>query len=482
MLALSGALLFTSAARSSGQSLNQKSAARCWVDGKIEAVASTLADAPRTRENELNRAIVQLYAGQATEAVSVLAALRDREGGWTPALRWLARAQAQLGRPESLESAGALLARRDANLMDQLWAGGLFLKHGRPQQARSAFQSVVRRNGGIDAAWGGLAEAEAQLGHADSARKAEERALELGGGGWMAGAPASGGESLVRTVLVTSVPQPAETLRYKVKYLFLRVASVRLDTEPRALHDGGAARRIVFSVKSTGAIPFFHIDSRFESLVGPDGAVLAHRHVASDSDSGADEAGYDMDHAARLCRVRTARDGVFGYEILPLPDNPQDGVSVLLVARALARTRGAAVVPTAVDAMWWPTRLRTLAVETIKWRGRDVRTVRMQAIGHYRGPGGLSGAVDVWISDDERAIPYKVKMKVAVGSVVLELLPDETLVARGPVTSSASADRAGRRPHDPGPLPPPPQARPRGKVSSRGRAPRPIARRDAERG
>jgi hypothetical protein len=63
-----------------------------------------------------------------------------------------------------------------------------------------------------------------------------------------------------------------------------------------------------------------------------------------------------------------------------------------------------------------------------------VQTVRVQAEGHYRGPGGLSGAVDIWVSDDERAVPYRVRMKVAVGSVTLELLPDEaTVLASAPV-------------------------------------------------
>ena len=110
-----------------------------------------------------------------------------------------------------------------------------------------------------------------------------------------------------------------------------------------------------------------------------DGAVLADRHVASDSDNGADDAAYDMDAATGRCVVRTVSKGVYGYHRLPLPANAQDGVSVLLAARSLARMHGSAVVPTAVDSMWWPTHLRTLGVETIRWRGREVRAVRMQS-------------------------------------------------------------------------------------------------------
>jgi hypothetical protein len=219
---------------------------------------------------------------------------------------------------------------------------------------------------------------------------------------------------------------PGEMLRYRVRYLFLTLASVTLETGDPIVYRGRLAHRIVFSARSNDAIPFFHMDSRFESIVDQDGVVLAHRHVASDSDSGSDAAAYDMDPGTHRCTVRTVRDRLFGYAILPLPENAQDGVSVLRVARAVARARDSAVVPTAVDSMWWPTRLQTLGVERIRWQGREVQTVRVKVFGGYRGPGGLSGAVDIWISDDERAVPYRVKMKVAVGSVTLDLLPDET--------------------------------------------------------
>ena len=80
--------------------------------------------------------------------------------------------------------------------------------------------------------------------------------------------------------------------------------------------------------------------------------------------------------------------------------------------------------------MWWATRLQTLGTERFRWRDQDVQTVRIQSAGHYGGPGGLSGAVEIWISDDERALPLQVKMKVALGSVRLELLPQEQTGAR----------------------------------------------------
>ena len=265
--ALSGALLITSPARSSGHSTAAAAAAEYWVDGKTQAALSALDAASRTREGELNRGVVRLYAGQAADAVSVLAALHERERGWTPVLRWLARAQAELGRPEALDSANVLLARPDADVLDQLWAGGLFLRHERPLQARSAFRRVARRNDGIELAWRGIAEAETQLGNLVSAREADDRVCALHAGGPIASAAAAGEPPLGQVLLASAVPSD-ETLRYDVKYLFFRLASVTLRTGDATLQGGAPARRVVFSVRSNDAIPFFHIDSRFESVVG----------------------------------------------------------------------------------------------------------------------------------------------------------------------------------------------------------------------
>ncbi len=428
---LSGALLLAGFTTSGGPPPALTSAARCWVDGEAERALAALGATTPARERELNRAVVWLYGGDAAQAVSHLTTLHQREPRWTPALRWLARAQQQLGQPEVFDSAAALLGMPGADVRDQLWAGRLFLERPDLQRARAAFLGVVRNDQVIGLGWVGLAETEAQLGHAGAARVAGDRAAALGGAEAVPAAPAPASEVGPGHLLAPPGLHPGETLRYRVKYLFFNLASVTLETGHGIVYRGRAAHQVVFSARSNDAIPFFHMDSRFESVVGQDGAVLAHRHAASDSDSGDDEAGYDMDPEALRCTVRTVRDGLFGYDVLPLPPNAQDGISVLLVARALARARGSAVVPTVVDSIWWPTQLRTVGTERIRWHGQEVQTVRMQFVGRYRGPGGLSGAVDIWISDDERAVPYKVKMKVAVGSVVLELLPDQAAALAG---------------------------------------------------
>jgi tetratricopeptide (TPR) repeat protein len=409
------------------------------VDGQAEGALAALETAPASRERDLNRAVVHLYAGEVGRAEAELVELRRREPRWTPALRWLARAQTQLGQPEALDSASALLGMPGADARDQLWAGRLFLEKGELERARASFLRAVREEDSLALGWLGLAGAEARLGHAEAAHEAGRRAIALRGREPVPGTTVGAAAAAAAHVTLTPAGlHPGERLRYRVKYLFFTLALLTLETESDVWHGGRLAQRVVFTARSNPRIPFFHIDSRFESVVGENGAVLAHRHVASDSDAGDDAARYDMDPDAARCTVRTVRDGLLGYDVLPLPPNAQDGISVLLVARALARARGSAEVPTAVGCTWKATQLRTMGPERIRWCGHEVQTVRMQSIARYRGPAGLSGIVDIWVSDDERAVPYKVKMKIAVGSVVLELLPDE-----GTVRSADRASYAG---------------------------------------
>jgi tetratricopeptide (TPR) repeat protein len=421
---LAGALLLGGSAPAGRPPAAPVSVVRCWIDGDTAGALAALEAAPPGRERDLNRAVARLYAGEGTSAETELVALRRREPRWTPAVRWLARAQRSLARPEVIGTVGALLAMDGANARDHLWAGGLFLERGDLERARSAFQRAVHNEDGLDLGWLELAETEARLGHAEAARAAGERA------GPLRASPSSPdvrpvSASAAELTALPSLPLRREALRYRVKYLFFRIASLTLEADDPMPRAGSPAQRVVFTAKSNPGIFFFHIDSRFETEIGADGAVLTHRHVADDSDSGADAAGYETDREAGRLTVRSVRDGLFGYDVLPLPPNAQDGVSVLQLARALARTRGSAEVPTAVDLTWKTTRLRTVGTERIRWHGRDVQTVRIQTSGSYRGPGGLSGVVDIWISDDERALPCKARMKVAVGSVGLELLPEE---------------------------------------------------------
>ena len=195
-----------------------------------------------------------------------------------------------------------------------------------------------------------------------------------------------------------------------------------MEDKGRLLVGGRWAHRIGFSVKAK--LFFLSVNSRFESVIAEEGFVIRQTNVSEDSQAPRRAATYEMDPDRKLCTVRHATEGLFGYDRLPLPPGAQDGISVIQLARAVSRTKGSLWVLTAADGTWKGTQLRAVGTERIEWRDTQVATVKVEMAGHYRGPGGLSGLITLWISDDERAIPLKSKMKVALGSVDLELLPE----------------------------------------------------------
>lgn len=411
--AVTGALSLLLTTQALGSGKDAAPAARSWLSDDPSEALRLLERCPETRDRDLDRAVVLLYTGEKTAAEEILSGLRTREPRWTPALRWLARAQREAGRPEAMSTALALLGAPGADSRDALWAGGLFAERREPLRARDCFRRAVEMEPDLYLGWLGLADAEAALGDEVAAASARARAGNI-----------YQGEEATSAARPLPVLRPGETLRYRGKYLFFRLATVVVENRGRLFHNDRWVHRIHFSVQSNPALFFLSIHSEFESLVDEDGAVVAHRNVADDSTCGRRAAAYDMDPVARLCTVRSVAAGLFAYDRLPLPAQAQDGISLFQLSRALARTRGSLSVLTAVDGTWKGTQFRTLGPERIRWRGKPVDTVRVESLGRYQGPGGLSGAVTTWLSDDERSIPYRARMKIAVGSVVLELLPD----------------------------------------------------------
>ena len=430
-----------------------------WLAGDAAGAAAELLSR-NDREGVLNRGVALLYAGDVAGAEREFLALRARDPRFTPALRWLARTQAKAGDPGFEATLSALLADVGADSRDFLWVGQLQLEGGQADRAAVNLRAAVLREPDLYLGWLWLGEAEAARGRDQEAREAWLRARELHAGGdvlWRLGESSlragrqQEGRALLEEALGTPegrlreeeirrlvpdlpaspppVPvapllEPGERLRYSARYLFVRFATLEMENQGYTEIRGRRAARLVFTVRSNPGFPFLTIDSRFESLIAGDGSVLAHRSVSLDSTQAPRAAAYEMDRETGECVVRQVVEGLFGYDRLPVPPLDQDGLSILLLARGLARRPSRVSVLTAVDSTWKGTQLRTVGNERIRWAGREVEAVEVEALGHYKGPAGLSGLVRTWISPDARAIPYRAAVKLALGSIVLELQPD----------------------------------------------------------
>jgi tetratricopeptide (TPR) repeat protein len=386
-------------------------AARAWLDGDAEGAMSALARLPPSRERATNEAVVLLYRSDAESAERVLRAVRAKQEGWAPALRWLARAEKELGRSTAAETTLALVKASGATAADYLWAARLFAERHDLPRARDAFRRAVAAEDDLLAAWTGLADVETALEHPEAAREARARAEAL----YPAGPTPP---------LAAPPPLPAHPLRYRAKYLFVSLADVTLTERGPVEVRGQAARVLAFDAKSTS--PFFSMDSRFESQIAGDGGLLGRRNLSNDPTSARRQNVVDFDPATGAFRARQVRDGLFQYDVIPppTPARPYDGLALVEVARSVARSGGSISVLRIADSGWKGTQIRRARTERISWRGRDIDTVCVEIGVASKGAAGLHGALQLWISDDAQAIPYRAKMAIAIGSVTLELLPE----------------------------------------------------------
>ena len=431
-------------------------AVTAWLEGDAARAARELL--PRAdREGRLNRGVALLYAGELAAAEQELAVLRAHEPRWTPALRWLARARGATASAKLEETLQELIAERGADSRDFLWAGRLLLDRREPGRAATCLREAVDREKDLYLGWLWLGDAEEAQGRGQRAREAWLQARNLHAGGDIllrlgenslrAGRDDEGRRFLAEALatregrlreeqirrLLPDLPAPpkaptiapplraGERLRYNARYLFFTFATLEVVNQGWTEFRGRRASRLVFAMRSKPGFPFLSINSRFESLIAEDGSVLAHRSTSRDSTQTPRTAAYEMDPASSQCVVRQVVEGLFGFDRFPLPPLDQDGVSVLQLARGLARSPARVSVLTAVDSTWKGTALRTVGVERIRWSGTEVESVQVEAVGHYRGPAGLAGIVRAWISRDVRAVPYRATIKVALGSVVLDL-------------------------------------------------------------
>ncbi len=433
-------------------------AIRPWLNGDAERALRALPGSPARAETELNRAVLLLYLERAPEAERILLDLTARWPAWVPGLRWLARAQKERRQAQVVATTKALLAAPGAEVRDYFWAGRLFAERNEWAQARNCYSRAVRADPDLYLGWLGLGAAEAEMGNREAARDAWASARELYGGGnelfelgqdeWDHGRKEEAArlfeqalgslegpiyEGRIRALApdlalvppktipsLSSVLRSGERLEYKGRLLLVGQATVTMENQGRLRVGGRWAHRILFTVAAR--VLWLRVNSRYESLVSEDGMVLRQTNLTEDSTTPRQAATYEMDVDQGFCTLRSVTEGLFRYDRFSLVPGAQDGISVIQLARALARTGGSLSVLTTADGFWKATHIQAGGKEQIEWRDQKVSAVRVEMVGRYKGPGGLSGQITLWVSADERAVPYKARFKTAVGTVVLELV------------------------------------------------------------
>jgi hypothetical protein len=184
---------------------------------------------------------------------------------------------------------------------------------------------------------------------------------------------------------------------------------------------GNTIAKLVGTAQSTPIITkFFPVDNRVESELDLD--TLVPDHLTFRRREGKKKEDIEYVFHQKEGKVTAVRGGT--TESLPIPAGTQDIISCLYYTRTvLAPTPGASLKMNVYhDKKNRPVEVRVEGIETIAGVWGKAETVRVRVIMPFHGLFMNKGDIHVWVTNDDKKTPLRMKAKVVLGSIVADLV------------------------------------------------------------
>jgi hypothetical protein len=220
------------------------------------------------------------------------------------------------------------------------------------------------------------------------------------------------------------VPRPfqvGERLTYEVSWLNLTAVIAVMEVAPMDGPADQAAAKLVGTARSTPMITkFFPVDSRVESELDLETLTPAHMTFRRREGKKKEDIEYVFHQKEGL--VTAVRGGT--TESLPIPAGTQDILSCLYYTRTVLPPNPGASLKMNVyhDKKNRPVEVRVEAIETIEGAWGKAETVRVLVIMPFHGLFMNQGNIRVWVTNDDRKTPLRMRAKVVLGSIVADLV------------------------------------------------------------
>jgi len=226
----------------------------------------------------------------------------------------------------------------------------------------------------------------------------------------------------------TSFIRVGEELVYEVKYLFVKLGQIKFKVVDKFVENGIEFYKVNIKIDSY-SVPFVDIHADFE-------AVFDSKFIAREYHSEQREKGYYQSVRYRLIENYPAYVIEKNYhnfanntkgkrvDTVRITTMYCDGPSLFFYARSNASLNKTVILPTFIEGIKGITLINFGKRKTkvkVDALSQPVEAYEIDGKANYIGFFGLTGDFVGWISADERAIPLKGKLKVLVGSVVVEL-------------------------------------------------------------
>lgn len=213
-----------------------------------------------------------------------------------------------------------------------------------------------------------------------------------------------------------------ERLTYEVSWLNLTAAIAVMEVAPTEGKGGiSSTATLIGTAQSTPIITkFFPVDNRVESELDLD--TLTPAHLAFRRREGKKKEDIEYTFHQKEGTVIAVRGGT--TESVSIPAGTHDIISCLYYTRAVLPPRPGASLKMNVyhDKKNRPVEVRVEGIETLEGGWGRVETVRVRVIMPFHGLFMNKGDIHVWVTNDERKTPVRMKAKVVLGVIVADLV------------------------------------------------------------
>jgi hypothetical protein len=231
----------------------------------------------------------------------------------------------------------------------------------------------------------------------------------------------------ILVLLAIAAPSPASGLSIPEKLSYdLSWTGITAGTATQEVVDDGDTIRVISTARSASWITvFFPVEDRIESVLAkaaPPLIGLPHHYrmkIREGSHRRDKEIIFDQ-KALKAEYIDHLGGEKLTFDIL---QNTYDFYSGFYYLRTLKLEVGKPVYINILDSKkMWNVEVQVLKKEKLKTILGEVNTIQIRPLVKSEGIFERKGVIDIWLTDDERRIPVKMKTKVKIGSITATLV------------------------------------------------------------
>lgn len=209
---------------------------------------------------------------------------------------------------------------------------------------------------------------------------------------------------------------PGEKLKFSVKYGFISAGTAWLEVPEMTEVDGEQAFALVARAESNAVISrIYKVRNRIQSTWDANG------HYSLRYEEKRREGGHKTDNAIVFDHDR--REAVYGDgRVFPIPPGVQDALSSFYFTRFQPLPLGGSIVfDYHASRKSQPMEVKVLGRERVKTPAGTFNCIAIEPVLKAGGIFRNKGRLVIWITDDERRMPVRMRSAVAIGSISVVL-------------------------------------------------------------